>query len=148
MGPKRFSIQIQYFKCSLLITQVAEALHPEEENKIYIWLGLPFYIKYARHGGWRDIIIKTTHLRAKGASMALAGHFKFCTDAELLCKPNIKALADRGTSLMSHLKHTEEIASPTCQALSYRKTGAVRIPVMLFMVSQSIPSQIYGSLPQ
>lgn len=41
-------------------------------NKVHFWIGPPFCIKNTRRAGWREIIMRTTHYKAKRTSTSPA----------------------------------------------------------------------------
>lgn len=139
ISPFRHSI----FKAPCKITQVAGALYPEEGKKDFYlaWSTLP-------HQECRTCWLQEDNTpQSQEHLCGFSWPVTSSAQTELICKSDTEALTGRGTSPMCHLKHPEEMPRSACHREA-AEDWIYKTPCHSVTVSQSIPSQIYGNLPQ
>lgn len=132
------------FNAPCQITQVAGILYSEEGEK-YFYLALSTLLHQECKTGWLQ---EDNYKDNTPQSQEHFCGFSWPVTSSAQMQSSCASPTQRHVSFVPSQTHQGNAQACNPEWRSCRKTGAARIPVMMFMGPQSIPSQIYGNLPQ
>lgn len=124
--------------------QPAEALCPEEQGSFLDW---PTLLHQEHKVCWLEEDNYEDHALQSQGNFHIPSN-QLCTGAAFPCKSDITELADKEAHLLCPISNTQRKRLSCVLSAQTWKIGAAGVPFMLFTVSRSILSQIYGNLPR